>query len=188
MTLRAIGVSIAVIVLAMTATFYAGTRSGKRELRLEQNTEALAMNATVVHADSVTSASAAAETKVAVKASIAAHVDLAPVRASVKVVSDSQISIDSGAPVLVAPRVIQLIGLQDRVQSADSSTKAKLIAENVALRIERDHLKERVALLEQQVDLVEPPRFGFKTGVVAGAAAVITVVVVAVVTLGSVGR
>ncbi len=78
------------------------------------------MNAVVVKAGSARVDTAAAETVIAVHGSKAARADLAAARALVKVISDSQVSIDSGPPIAAPPAIIQLIGRSDRVQSADA--------------------------------------------------------------------
>ena len=176
MNLRAIGIILAAAALVAAALFHLGVKSGRKAVLVEQSAEALKVSAVVVKADSARSDTAAKETVVAVKASIAAHAARRPVRASVKVVSDSQVSIDSGPSVLVPPAVINLLGLDDRVQAADSTTKAQLTTENAAQRVEINHLKERIVLLEERVELVEPGRCGAKCGAVAGAAGTLALI------------
>lgn len=156
---------LAIGALALTVPAYCGgKRAGVRDARFGQIEREKAENATAIAAAdrrrAATSRSAARAMHEA-RSARAIHREAA---LRVEIFSDSQVRIDGQLPVNIPLPAVSLLRAGDRRATADSLALVELQADVEACGAQNALYLERIALLERQLALMQPPKCGARCG------------------------
>lgn len=188
--IEAIGIGVVILVLAMSGwmIYRAGETKGATAQRLVDNAKAIKAADAIAAVQARANAALKKSADSAITEAKQSANELKRARAKVVVVGDT---VKADGVVVNLPSVASLVRICETHADDDSSSSEKQQVLIAGLNSQVDDLMRTIALRDQRIHILEHeknPRFGFKSGLAAGAAGTIILVKVGIQIVKAVGH